>query len=129
MDFKRYIEVPFFSQGRSFFGADCWGLCYLFYKHELGIVLPQLSNEYDSVRNSEKIAQIIAEQKVAWRKIDNPLPSHIVVLRLAGRETHVGLYMGRNRMLHTQEGTNSCQENLRNSRWKNRIAGFYAYAP
>ena len=40
IDLTRYMRMPYTEGGRSFEGADCWGLVYLVFKHELDIELP-----------------------------------------------------------------------------------------
>ena len=40
MNFGKYINIPYKHLGRSFEGADCWGLIWLIYKEERNITLP-----------------------------------------------------------------------------------------
>jgi cell wall-associated NlpC family hydrolase len=47
---KKYIGIPFVSNGRKREGCDCYGLCRLVLQDEYDISLPELSNEYNNAR-------------------------------------------------------------------------------
>lgn len=47
MDLIEYLKIPYQHQGRSFKGADCFGLLRIYYEHELGVVLPDYDKPYD----------------------------------------------------------------------------------
>jgi cell wall-associated NlpC family hydrolase len=38
--FNKYINIPYVHLGRELKGADCWGIVWLMYKEEKGIILP-----------------------------------------------------------------------------------------
>jgi len=42
-NFDKYINVIYKHKGRDFSGVDCYGLVYLIFKEEKGIILPDLS--------------------------------------------------------------------------------------
>ena len=41
-----YIEIPFMAHGRDKNGLDCWGLIWLTYKEQRGIILPSYDEVY-----------------------------------------------------------------------------------
>lgn len=45
-DYTKYLLIPYKHQGRTFQGADCFGLLRLFYKEELSIDLPDFTEDY-----------------------------------------------------------------------------------
>lgn len=123
----RYIGIPFLTHGRTWHGCDCWGIVRLFYECEKGIELPALTG-YTDTADSQSISQIISEEKSDWIQTNTPKQGDVVVLKIAGRETHVGIYLSKNRFLHCFKGLNSCIEKLNNPKWVNRISGVYRYA-
>src|SRR5690625_3869036 len=122
----KYIGIKFVDHGRSFHGSDCWGVVFLYYKHEKGIELPLLS-DYQTTRDADGISQIVEAQKPSWTQTDEPMEGDVIVFRMAGKQTHVGIYIGRNRFIHAFSGTDSCMESLKSPRWASRIEGFYRY--
>lgn len=128
---NKYIGIPFLSHGRAWHGVDCWGLVRLYYEREKGIDLPSLDT-YTDTKDAESISKIIYRQKTGWIqtgwvKTDTPKTGDVVVLKIAGKETHVGIYLEGNKMLHIMNGINSCVESLKSPKWKNRISGIYKY--
>jgi len=127
MNINNYIGIPFIDRGRSMIGADCWGVVYLFYKHEKNITLPILDS-YSSTKDTQSISEIIDAEKPSWQAVDEPEEGDVIVFTVGGFDTHVGVYIGRNRFLHAFKGTDSCIERLDSPTWKNRINGYYQYA-
>lgn len=110
-------------------GSDCYGLIFLYYKHELGIDLPMLT-VYPHTKAREVIASIVESEKPNWTKVDkteNLQIGDVVVINIASFPAHVGIYIGKGRMLHAYQGTDSCVEPLSSPRWKNRVEGVYRY--
>src|SRR5690625_1838443 len=122
----RYIGIKFVDHGRSFSGSDCWGVVFLYYKHEKGIELPLLS-DYQTTRDADGISKIIEGEKPDWIRTDEPMEGDVVVFRIGGKPTHVGIYAGKRRFIHAIKGADSCMESLKTPLWKNRLEGFYRY--
>lgn len=122
----RYIGIPFVEHGRSFHGSDCWGVVFLYYKHEKGIELPLLSG-YSDTKDADAISAIIEGEKPDWIRTDEPMVGDVIVFRIGGKPTHVGIYAGRGRFIHGYKGTDSCMQSLKSPQWANRIEGFYRY--
>jgi len=128
-DISKYVGIRFLEHGRSMHSCDCWGLVYLYYKHELGVDLPLLKS-YPHTKARPEIAGIIEAEKLNWSKVDkseNIKDGDVIVLNISGFPAHVGICVGRGRMLHAYQGTDSCIESFTGPRWKNRIEGVYRY--
>jgi hypothetical protein len=126
MDTKNYIDIPFKPKGRGLDGLDCWGLVRLIYKDQYNIVLPSFSEEYDWDDNS-RIQELVAQYKEGWEQLDIPQPGNIVLFRILGEETHVGVVLENQQFIHTRPGSNCVIDSLTSIKWKNRIIGYYKY--
>lgn len=127
MNLNEYIGLPFRSHGRSVDGIDCWGLCRLYYEQEKGITLPSFSPFYDSTEDSKAIQDLINKEKSNWQEVDDPNPGDVIVFNIAGKATHVGVYLGVYNFLHVFKGIDSCIESIKHHKWSNRVEGFYRY--
>lgn len=126
MTLESYVGIPFVEHGRTAEGVDCWGLIRLFFRNEVGTVLPNLL-DYKTTRDRATISQIIDREKSDWRRIKKPDAGDVIVFKIAGQPTHVGLYIGQGRFIHAYKGTHSCVEALESPQWKQRIEGYYRY--
>ena len=126
MNLNKYIGIPYVNKGRNFDGCDCYGLVLLIYKNELKkSLLPA-----DSYSNSEDLAQVypLIKQGIALLdgyEVDIPEVGDIVVFRLRGVPSHIGIYVGGNQVIHIMRSTHSCIEKLNSRRLKGRVDGFY----
>jgi cell wall-associated NlpC family hydrolase len=125
----RYIGIPFLKHGRTRDGCDCWGLCCLVYREIFGVELPSWDDAYPEFDDRPVLARTITQGLVAWEPIDldEARPGDGVVLRVAGQPLHVGLIAATAppRMLHVEDGINTCLERLDAPRWARRLHGVY----
>ena len=129
---NKYIGIPFKVKGRDFNGVDCWGLVYLWYKHELGIELQRYDDLYsDLTKDKDKISKHIeSEKEILFNKVESYQPGDIFLFRIKGVEFHVGVYFGNNFFLHAIKNANSCMERLNNNQgrnWNPKLVGAYRY--
>lgn len=127
MNLNKYIGIPFVSGGREYSGCDCWGLARLFYKDELNIDLPSFSSEYTST-DSERMAELIAQYQEGWASRAQPEVGDLLLFRVFGVESHIGIYIGGSRFIHSIEGYASAVQSLESPEWKKRFVGAYTYS-
>jgi sulfur carrier protein ThiS len=126
MNYDKYIGLPYLENGRTETGVDCWGLARLFYKDQFDIDLPSYSSEYDGGQDPAIISVVNAHID-NWEQLTTPNIGDLCLFNILGEPTHVGIYVGDNKFLHSREGMDSVIESLDNIKWKNRFQGFYKY--
>jgi|19_taG_2_1085344.scaffolds.fasta_scaffold06300_2 cell wall-associated NlpC family hydrolase len=118
------IGVPFKPHGRKWEGWDCWGLICVAYKELFNIELPSYTDDYESTKDREKIAELYLKgRELSWYEVDRPDVGDIVFLFFYGRMCHVGLAVNEEKILHVEHGINTCLERIKNF----RIEGIYRY--
>ena len=126
MNYDKYIGLPYLENGRTEAGVDCWGLARLFYKDQFNIDLPSYTDEYDGGQDPAIISVVNAHID-NWKQLNTPNIGDLCLFNIMGEPTHVGIYIGENKFLHSREGMDSVIESLDNIKWKNRFQGFYKY--
>lgn len=126
MWYNDYVGIPFLAKGRDSSGLDCWGLVRLVYKEEFDIELPSFSDDYE-YDDTERIEQLTAQYKEGWEEVSSPKPGSIVLFKVLGHLSHIGIYIGGNKFLHCLENHSSVIENLDSINWNKRFAGFFNY--
>lgn len=127
MNFEKYIGLKYKEKGRDFDGLDCWGLVRLFYKNEYQIDLPSFSSEYE-LDDTKRIEELIAQYKEGWESTDSREVGSIVLFRVLGTESHVGIVVNEDQFLHVRENSDSAIEAFDSPYWKKRIVGFFKYS-
>lgn len=123
------IGIPFKDKGRSIDGCDCMGLAIMSHK-AMGQDIPdfKIDSDSDVNINSTFVEQLYNNK---WLKLDSPKPPCIVVFGFNPNDpemvTHVGTYVGDNKIIHTLEGKTSTAISLNHPFFKNKILGFYKY--
>jgi cell wall-associated NlpC family hydrolase len=124
----KYIQIPFKSGGRDFNGCDCYGLVRLVLKEEFGKELPMLSNEYKNanvVIDTEKVVKKNLPLLIAKEK-GTPDEGDVGVFSYRGHTSHVGVYVGRGKVLHILSTAKyPVCEKLNSPFLKGRLNGFY----
>lgn len=117
------IGVPFKYGGRGDGFYDCYGLIMELYRRLFGIELP----DYKSPTTAKEISALMRGELRLWREVREPKLGTVMFMRL-GDYTHVAMYLGENRFIHTSEATGGvCIERMSN--WFNRIEKYVDYAP
>ena len=92
-------------------GVDCWGLVRLIYSKEFNVDLPSFVGEY-AEDDAERQAELIAINQEGWRLADSPIPGDVVLFKILGKASHVGIYLGEEKFLHTLDNYASAIERL-----------------
>lgn len=125
MDFtawqRRAIGVPFVSGGRDYNGWDCWGLVVCAWRDVRGVDVPDYA--YPSVNDYRRLARLFTDRGAShWRSLVLPEPMSVACIYRRGRVIHAGLYAGNGRIIHVEEGVETCLEKVTNV----RVEGWYA---
>lgn len=127
MQIEKYVGIPFVAGGRDYSGADCWGLARLFYKEELGVDLPSFSTEYTET-DAQRMQELISQYREGWERTKEPAYGDLVLFKVLGADSHIGVYIDNNQFLHSMEKIGSAIQYLDSVEWKSRVVGFFKYS-
>jgi cell wall-associated NlpC family hydrolase len=127
MQLAKYIGIPYKDRARSECCVDCWGLVCLFYRNEFGIELPQYTTE--TPEGQKYVAEVVAGTRVepTWKKVTQPTLGDVLLFRVQGLPTHVGIALKDNEFLHSFPNRDSCIERLDSLSWTKRLDGAYRW--
>lgn len=126
-NFEKYVGVPFSDKGETLAGANCWTLARLIYKEEFGINLPSFSNKYE-LNDEAGIAELIAQYKEGWESVDSPQAGDLVLFRILGHESHVGVMIDAKRFVDIRENRDSVIDSIDSPTIRKRVVGFFRYS-
>ncbi|MBT6048742.1 MAG: hypothetical protein HOG49_18225 [Candidatus Scalindua sp.] len=122
---KKAVSVSFKPHGRDWSGWDCYGLLYQGYKEVKNVELIKYDKIAYSVKDRILLQRLFAEGiEKYWKEVDDIQPLDGIMYYAAGRTCHVGLAVTDKMMLHTEHGTGTTYERIKNFR---RIEGIYRY--
>ena len=124
-DLSKYIGIPFKSRGRDELGIDCYGLTRMVLRNEFGKELPDFY--YPDALDKKTINNLININRplLAGKKVKDPGPGDVAIIRYRGKPCHIGVYVGENKILHIKQGTDSILERANSVHLKARIEGYY----
>ena len=124
---KKYIGIPFVTNGRTQQGCDCYGLVRMVLHNEYGIELPELSDDYKNALNVEETSRLFADNipVLAAKKINNPEEKAVVIITEHGAPAHIGIAAGNGFILHTGVKTGSVCQRESHPGIRSRIEGYY----
>lgn len=128
MNPTKYLTLEYRNRGRTMAGIDCWGLCCLVYKDELGITLSNLDGYTDS-EDKTQVEKVITCESKNWVKVTEPQELDIVVFKFADKPNHVGIMLSRDSFLHALAKRGINVERISNILYRNRVENYYRYAP
>ena len=121
MKYENLIDIPYLKDGRSFLGADCYGVAYLFGKQN-GIDFPLFLHK--ETKESSGIVKTIENEKYKFVNIPK---SHLAVgdlilFKILGQPVHIAVNVEKGIMLHSFEGNRySTVEKFIGNQWERRI--------
>ena len=124
----KYIGIPYKPNGRDQNGLDCWGLVRLVYSEQYSIELPNLSADYN-VDDYSRLTDLVAQYREGWLKVTEPSIGDVIIFKIFGHETHIGIVISSTQFLHVRSGYDSAIDNFTIGKWKHRVTGFYRYNP
>ncbi|MCL2762236.1 MAG: NlpC/P60 family protein [Treponema sp.] len=124
---RKYIGIPFVSNGRTMQGCDCYGLVRLVLQNEYGIELPELSDNYTDALNCEQTARLFAEKLPVLTAAQIPAPEEkaVAVITENGRPCHIGIVAGNRYILHANRKTGTVCQRETHPGLQGRIEGYY----
>jgi len=124
---KKYVGIPFISNGRSMDGCDCYGLVRMVLKNEYGITLPDLSDNYSNALNVAETQKLFEKQVpvLTASRILEPEEKAIILLTEGGKFCHIGVHAGIGYILHTKNNTGSVCQRLTHPGLSGCIEGYY----
>lgn len=129
---ERALSVPFADHGSDWSGWSCWGCVRAYYRHVLGVELPEHDTGYETagetVEDREAIRALVEGARPAWRRVERPQAGDLLLMRVAGRPIHVGVVVNRAQFLHAEKRIGTVIERLASPIWSRRIEGAYRYA-
>ena len=122
---NQFIGIPYDKGGRSYEGADCWGLVWLFYRDQLGIDLPEFA-EASQLESSKALARFVDANipTINAKPVLQPERGDLVVMKFRGSPVHIGFWYD-HRVFHTLKGHDSVAEHAGSPRIATRIQGYY----
>lgn len=109
--------------GRSYNVYNCFDLVKEFYQDEYGITLKDYFE--GEVPDRKTIECLVVSNKGDFIQVPTPLYGDIVVIRLFGYASHVGICVGEGRFIHSMRGVGSAMDLL--PRYGRMIEGFYRH--
>ena len=122
-----YIGLPYKTHGRTREGLDCWGLVRLVHDEVFATKLPSFVDQYEDENHS--IEEAVARNREGWQKTDDHQPGDVVLFRVMGTLSHVGIITEQGKFLHVMDGRTASIERLTSPEWEKRIEGVYRYTP
>lgn len=121
-----YLGIPYVPHGHTHAGVDCWGLVRLVYAERYGIELPT-PERYDPLDGAAVAGLVAGPMRDEWRLTEAPQVGDVVLLRVMGYPSHIGLLCAPGAMLHAREGHAVCVERLDTGAWKHRLVAYYTH--
>lgn len=95
-----------------------------------GIEIAGFEQAYASVAERTEIAALIAgnAERWPWQLVTAPRAFDVALFRRGRLQTHVGIVVDANRMLHIDQKCEAVVETFTSGRWRHRLLGFYRHA-
>jgi cell wall-associated NlpC family hydrolase len=117
MEKETYVKLV----GVPYEDKDCWGIVVEFYKAVFSV---QLNPYYSDVPESRGMAQaLVYTARKDFESVSILKFGDIVLMKMMGFESHIGVYLGEGKMLHTQVKTGCVVDSF--AKWEKTVVGCY----
>lgn len=117
MDLAKYIGKPYQKY-------NCFDLAKEFYLCEYGITLKDyFEGQVDPSR--KEIECLVISNKGDFERVKSPALGDLIVIRMYGYASHIGVYVGEGKFIHSLKNVGSCMDSL--SRYSKMVEGFYRH--
>lgn len=124
--FLKYLTIPFKKRGRSFDGADCYGMLMLFFQHELGIHVKDFLVTGLPVDADAETCLSAKEEEWLEVPLDALRPWDVLAMaNQSDTPNHTGVVLDGGTFLHTLEGVGPAVSRL--STWAPKIRAAYRH--
>jgi len=99
---------------------DCWVAVSHFYKIAFGV---DLGINYDTTPDPETTQMMVRSNIGKFEKIEKPIPGDLMLIKIRGIESHIGVYLSPTTFFHSLKETGVAIERL--AKWEKLVVGFY----
>lgn len=110
--------------GKSYNTYNCFDCAKHFYREEFGIELKDYF-EGPVVPDRKTIECLVISNKGDFERVEKPKFGDLIVIRLYGYASHIGIYIGEGKFLHSLRNVGSCIDTL--SRYEKMVEGYYRH--
>lgn len=106
--------------------VNCWDLARLYYREFMGC---ELQHYFEGTPTHRSETQTLIYSNIGdFEKVEgDPEVGDLIVIRVLGLESHIAVYIGDGRMLHTSKRIGSHLERV--DSYKKLISGYYRLRP
>ncbi len=125
---SKYVGIPYTLKGRTRCGLDCYGLAIEVLRDEAGILLQDefgYPDHPDFSRQAEDA--ILNHSSQFFQAVANPEIFDLVVFKIYGIKSHIGIMIDSNHFLHTYDQAGCLVGRLEDKNWAKRFHGFYRH--
>lgn len=119
---NNYIGIPYLFGGSTREGCDCWGLVRMILREQYKKELPEVPH-YDSC--PMRLSEAVNDTMNIATNVIKPKTGCLVLLKIMGYPSHIGVYVGGGYMIHSLCKHDSILERIDRGRWLHRVEGFY----
>jgi len=109
--------------GLPYSAFDCWEITKLFYRKIMMLDLDAIV--YDDPSDKKNVSRLIEIEKQKFKQVNSPGFGDIIVFRINGISSHIGIYINGGSFLHTMEKTGCVIDKL--AKWEKRIEGYFRH--
>ena len=120
-----YSQIPYKDGGRTREGVDCFGLVMLVHRECFGRIIPDIC--YNSAEDCVVNARLVDVHAatINARRTHCPEPGDLVLMRVGGQASHVGIYVAPQSVMHALAGFGVICQRISASLVRHRIEGYF----